>query len=165
MPSSNIDSCAGVSETRPVSVTGHWKWPLSSRLLNRQRPWPSNQSSLISPPRLPRKANKAPLNGLFLQHLLGQHRQSVHPFAHVGGAACQPDTRPRWQNNHPRSAASTRRKARASTRASTRTDGPSGRAISINPDGRRPGRRPDRPGGAARPPAQRVQMSRLRLSG
>jgi hypothetical protein len=26
MPSSNIDSCAGVRETRPVSVTGHWKW-------------------------------------------------------------------------------------------------------------------------------------------
>jgi hypothetical protein len=63
MPSSNIDSWAGVRETRPVSVTGHWKWPFSNRLLNRQRPCPSNQSSLTNPPRLPRKANKAPLKG------------------------------------------------------------------------------------------------------
>jgi hypothetical protein len=33
---------------------------------------------------------------VFRQHLLGQHRQSIHPFAHIGIAACQPDMRTRW---------------------------------------------------------------------
>ncbi len=44
------------------------------------------------------------------QHLLGQHRQTVHALTHIGVAAGQPDARTRWQNNHPRSTASTRRK-------------------------------------------------------
>src|SRR5581483_10840268 len=41
MPSSNIDSCAGVSVTEPSFVTGHTKRPFSSRLANRQKPCPS----------------------------------------------------------------------------------------------------------------------------
>jgi hypothetical protein len=64
------------------------------------------------------------------------HRQSIHPFAHIGIAACRPDMRPRWQDDHPRSTASTRRKARGSIPASTRTVVPSDQAISIRSGGR-----------------------------
>jgi hypothetical protein len=37
IPSSNIDSCAGLSATRPMLVVGQRKWPFSSLLLNRHR--------------------------------------------------------------------------------------------------------------------------------
>src|SRR5271168_3543530 len=70
-----------------------------------------------------------------LQHLLGQHRQPVHPFAHIGVAASQPDPHTRRQADHPRRAASTRRKARGSTCASTRSVVPVVRMISIRPAG------------------------------
>lgn len=38
IPSSSIDSCAGVSETLPDSACGQTKRPDSSRLANRHRP-------------------------------------------------------------------------------------------------------------------------------
>ena len=41
-----LDSWAAVGETRPVSVTGHWKWPSSRRLPNRQRPCPSGEPKI-----------------------------------------------------------------------------------------------------------------------
>ena len=40
-PSSSIESCAGVSVTAPSLVTGQVNRPFSSRLANRQKPWPS----------------------------------------------------------------------------------------------------------------------------
>ncbi len=39
-PSSSMDSCAGVSVTAPALVTGQVNRPFSSRLANRQKPWP-----------------------------------------------------------------------------------------------------------------------------
>jgi hypothetical protein len=72
---------------------------------------------------------------IVVPNLLGQHRQPVHPLAHIGGAASQPDPRTRRQADHPRRAASTRRKARASTCASTRSVVPVVRMISIRPVG------------------------------
>src|ERR1700745_1788474 len=63
-----------------------------------------------------------------------QHRQSMHAFSHIGIATSQIDPYIRLQRDHRRAnAASTRRSAPLSTRASTRTLTPSGRAISIIP--------------------------------
>jgi len=99
MPSSNIDSWAGVSETRPVSVTGHWKWPFSSRLLNRVRgtvaegrvsprtALPVEPKEFNQPAAFTAKGEQRPAERVFRQHLLGQHRQSVHPFGPEGPRA------------------------------------------------------------------------------
>src|SRR5689334_1276770 len=38
IPSTNIDSCAGLSVTTPSLVAGHTKRPFSRRLANRQKP-------------------------------------------------------------------------------------------------------------------------------
>ena len=132
-----VTSKLGRRQSHPSGVgDGQTKWPFSRRLLNRQTPCPSNQSSLISPPRLATKGKQGAAERIFRQHLLGQHRQSVHPLAHIGVAACQPHMRAGWQDDHPRSAASTRRKARGSIPASTRTVVPSDKAISIRLGGR-----------------------------
>ncbi len=63
MPSSSIDSCAGVRWTLPSRVTGQTKRPRSSRLVNRHRPSRSAHSTFIMSPRRPRKINRCPLNG------------------------------------------------------------------------------------------------------
>lgn len=60
IPSSNIDNCARVSDTVPVSAFGQTNLPRSKRFENRQRPSPSNHSSLMRSPRRPRKTNKWP---------------------------------------------------------------------------------------------------------
>jgi len=65
MPSSSMESWADVRLTLPVFVNGQSNLPRSMRLENRHIPWPSNQSSLIRSPRLPRKANSAPECGDF----------------------------------------------------------------------------------------------------
>jgi hypothetical protein len=43
------------------------------------------------------KSEQSAAERVFRQHLLGQHRQSIHSFAHVGVATCQPDMRARWR--------------------------------------------------------------------
>src|SRR5450830_10752 len=63
IPSSSMDSCAGLSETAPLSAWGQMKRPFSSRLANRHIPWPSHHSSLMMSPRLPRKTKTWPENG------------------------------------------------------------------------------------------------------
>src|ERR1022692_1541267 len=56
-------------------------------------------------------------------------------LAQVSVAAGEPHPHTRRRRDHPRSTASTRRRACSSTCASTRTDGPPGSTISIRPDG------------------------------
>src|SRR5438270_9918348 len=71
---------------------------------------------------------------VFRQHLLYQHRQTLHALPHIGVAAGQVDPDIGLQRNHRRAnAASTRRSAPLSTCASTRTLTPPGSAISIIP--------------------------------
>ena len=67
MPSINIDSCCEVSVTVPPAsaATGHGKCRCSSRLVNRQRPDPSQNTILI------RSARKR----ILLQRALHQHRK------------------------------------------------------------------------------------------
>ena len=43
IPSSSIDSCAGVTTILPPDADGHTKRPRSRRLANRHAPWPSHQ--------------------------------------------------------------------------------------------------------------------------
>lgn len=50
MPSSNIDNCARVSDTVPLSAFGHMNRPRSKRLAKRHNPSPSHHSSLIKSP-------------------------------------------------------------------------------------------------------------------
>jgi hypothetical protein len=45
IPSSSIDSCAGVSDTEPSRAAGQTKRPRSSRLAYGHSPWPSQNSS------------------------------------------------------------------------------------------------------------------------
>src|ERR1700756_4331899 len=71
MPSSKYPSCAGVIVTVRSApsrgmVDGQTKRPRSSRFANKHIPWPSCHSTLISPPRRPRKTNRWPLCGLRL---------------------------------------------------------------------------------------------------
>src|SRR4051812_18918040 len=78
---------------------------------------------------------KRPIEGIFSQVLLHQHRQTSHPFAHIRGAAGQVDANAGRQGNHwAVKASSTRRSARPSTWASTRRLTPLVSTISIIPD-------------------------------
>src|SRR6185437_1177432 len=64
MPSSSIASCAGVSAAAaPADVAGQIKRPFSSRLANRQRPWPSHHNTLMRRPCRPRNTKAWPQNG------------------------------------------------------------------------------------------------------
>ncbi len=63
MPSSSMDSCAGVRWILPSRVTGQTKRPRSSLLVNMHRPSRSAHSTFIMSPRRPRKMNRCPLNG------------------------------------------------------------------------------------------------------
>jgi hypothetical protein len=54
IPSSNIDSCACVSDTVPLLACGQMNRPRSSRFAKRQSPSPSHHNSLIRSPRFPR---------------------------------------------------------------------------------------------------------------
>src|SRR5204863_1200022 len=63
MPSSSIDSCAGVSTASPCSARGHTKRPRSSLLANRHSPSPSHHNSFTRSPRRPRKQKTWPENG------------------------------------------------------------------------------------------------------
>src|SRR5688572_28761207 len=80
MPSSNIDNCARVSETVPLSAFGQMKRPRSSRLANKHNPSPSNQSSFIKSPRRPRKTNTCPENGLFSNTVCAIALSPVNPL-------------------------------------------------------------------------------------
>ena len=64
IPSSNIDSCAGVKDTVPLVACGQTNLPLSSLFEKRHSPSPSNHNTLIKSPRLPRKIYTWPENGL-----------------------------------------------------------------------------------------------------
>jgi hypothetical protein len=76
---------------------------------------------------------------VLLQHLLREHRETVHALAHIGLPARRPFSHAVRRCDHPRNAANTRLRAGTSTRASTRVDIPRGRTISIRPDGRAAG--------------------------
>ncbi len=54
-PSSNIDSCAALSDTLPLCACGQMKRPRSKRLAIKHRPVPSHHNSLSRSPRRPRK--------------------------------------------------------------------------------------------------------------
>src|SRR5215469_16147004 len=55
IPSSNIESCAGVRDTVPLVAWGQMNRPLSNLLANKHSPSPSNHNTLIRSPRFPRK--------------------------------------------------------------------------------------------------------------
>ena len=63
IPSSNIDNCAGVSDTVPLVACGQMKRPRSSRFAKRHSPSPSHHNILIRSPRRPRNTNTCPENG------------------------------------------------------------------------------------------------------
>jgi hypothetical protein len=64
IPSSNIESCAGVKDTVPLVACGHRNLPRSSLFEKRRNPSPSNHRTLIKSPRLQRKIYTWPENGL-----------------------------------------------------------------------------------------------------
>ena len=66
--------------TRPCAGDGHTNLPRSSRLLNRQAPWPSNQINLIRSPRRPRKTNKCPENGSCLSCFSASAERPLKPL-------------------------------------------------------------------------------------
>ena len=68
-----------------------------------------------------------------LQALLDQECQAVHALAHAGDAGRHPDPHARRDGDHPRKAASTRRRAAKLTSLPTRTWRPSLSSISIMP--------------------------------
>jgi aminobenzoyl-glutamate utilization protein B len=57
IPSSNIESCAGVNETVPLVACGQMNLPRSNLFANRHKPSPSHHSILIRCPRRPRNTN------------------------------------------------------------------------------------------------------------
>ena len=63
MPENSMRSCAALSVTAPSCTGGQVKPPASSRLITRQRPEPSQRSSLTLSVRLARKTNTSPANG------------------------------------------------------------------------------------------------------
>src|SRR4051794_12556550 len=75
-----------------------------------------------------------PIKRVLQQAPLHQHRQSHGPFAHISHATGQVNPTTRRQSDHRSvSALRTRRNARTSTDASTRTKTPLGSTISISP--------------------------------
>jgi hypothetical protein len=119
IPSSSIDSWAGVSETMPLVACGHTKRPRSSRFANKHNPSASYHKTLIRSPRRPRNTNTYPENGLCYSFVctcalrpVKPRRKSVTPAAiqirvFAGNAimpAGTPATRePRWDRRGPRS--------------------------------------------------------------
>src|SRR5580704_4289897 len=104
MPSSNIDSCAGVRKTAPSLAWGQTKRPFSRRFANRQRPCPSHHNTLIRSPRRPRKTSRWPPKGSLERWFWARdarpsnpRRRSVCPQASqtctFGGGAIIPATR------------------------------------------------------------------------
>jgi hypothetical protein len=73
------------------------------------------------------------------QTFLHLQSQTPHTATHIGMARCNPDPHAGRDRNHPRNAASTRRKAARFTSLPTRTCRPSPSSISIKPDGSRTG--------------------------
>src|SRR6202034_3894512 len=69
----------------------------------------------------------SPVEWALVQYLLRQHGEAVYALAHVSPPARQPHAHARWRADHPRSTASTRRRACSSTCASTRTERPFGK--------------------------------------
>ena len=63
IPSSSMESCAGVTLIFPSAGEGQTKRPRSSRFENRHPPWPSHQTIFRRSPRRPRKTNRWPENG------------------------------------------------------------------------------------------------------
>ncbi len=102
MPSSNIESCARVSETVPDAACGQTKRPRSSRLENRHNPSPSNQRTLIKSPRRPRNTNTCPENGLCSSLCLHQPTESREAATQVGHARRDQDPRVGRQRHHAR---------------------------------------------------------------
>ena len=80
MPLSSIDSCAGVNETAPLLACGHMVLPFSNRLANRHRPWPSNHSSWMMSPCLPRKTNTWPENGSWVGEVCARPARASNPL-------------------------------------------------------------------------------------
>ena len=87
IPSSSIESCAGVSETTPPVACGQMKRPRSSRLAKRHRPSPSHQSTLSRSPRRPRKIKTCPEKGT------GVYYRSAHIVSN-GAAVVGPTLTP-----------------------------------------------------------------------
>lgn len=58
IPSSSMESCAGVNRTTPSAVTGQMKRLRSSRLANRQKLCPSQYSTFRRSPRRQRTTNR-----------------------------------------------------------------------------------------------------------
>jgi hypothetical protein len=58
---------------------------------------PVEPKQFNQPATLNAKGKQGAAEWIFFQHLLGQHRQSVHPLAHIRVAACQPDMRAGWR--------------------------------------------------------------------
>src|SRR6202022_3550520 len=88
MPSSSIDSCAGLRQMAPLSACGQMKRPFSSRFINRHSPSPLHHSTLSKSPRLPRNTNTCPEYGScsrtvcpLAARLLNPERMSVTPAA------------------------------------------------------------------------------------
>src|SRR6185503_7860833 len=79
MPSSSIESCARVRETEPLSACGQTNRPRSRRLAKRHKPSPSNQSTLIRSPRLPRKTKMCPVKGFWLRAVCASALSPVKP--------------------------------------------------------------------------------------
>src|SRR6266849_3906335 len=79
MPSSNIDSCAGVRETVPLVACGQVNLPRSNLFANKHRPSPSHQSNLIKSPRLPRNIYTWRENGLSLSAVCTIPLNPVNP--------------------------------------------------------------------------------------
>ncbi len=133
IPSISIASCARLRLTMPFVAEGHTNRPPSSRLVNRQAPWPSHplpgraclhareedHLDLIAPPTPEQK--QMPRIGISGQNLLGLSRKPVEPAPHIRHTRRQPDLRI-GQN----------RDQAASPRASSRTKSASAPSLTLN---------------------------------
>ena len=113
IPSSSIDSCAGVTVTLPPDADGHTKRPRSRRLANRHAPWPSHQIIFTKSP-ASTEHEQMPAIGIRLEHPFGLRREAREALAHVRHAARQPDPGRGWDRDHPASARTTRHSASTS---------------------------------------------------
>jgi len=140
MPSSSIDSCAGVSDTCEQT-----KRPFSSRSAKRHSPWPSKDRIFDQVTTFTAK-NELVVEGVMSEMLLHLRCRAVEAAAHVGVPAGEPDAyigrqresddrllphRSALRPDHPRSTVTTRHSAVRLTPPPTRTRLPSGKTISI----------------------------------
>ena len=131
MPSSNIDSCAGVRNTAPSLALGQTKRPFSSRLREQAKTLPVPPQHLDQVAAAAAVDKQVTAERILGKMVLGQGREAIETAAQIGMPAGQPDMHIRRRDNHPRNPAITARNIATGVSRRIRTLPPDGRTTSI----------------------------------